>query len=68
MSAQANAIGFFGKGRRGIDYPDVPEWPDGYVSVPVHTVDYKKDTVRDGNCFSSYFFPRPNLVLFIWAE
>ncbi|KAI6193125.1 Acid phosphatase [Aphelenchoides besseyi] len=44
QSALAKIVGFV-KGRRGIEYPDLKDWPDGYVVVPVHTIDYYTDTV-----------------------
>ncbi|KAI6240523.1 Acid phosphatase [Aphelenchoides fujianensis] len=43
MSAMATTVGFFGKGRRGIDFPVIEDWPGGFVPVPVHTVDWPTD-------------------------
>jgi hypothetical protein len=42
-SAYSNLIGFFGPGERGIDYPDIPGWPSGFVPVPVHTIPVEED-------------------------
>ncbi|KAI6195814.1 Acid phosphatase [Aphelenchoides besseyi] len=44
QSALAKIVGFV-KGRRGIEYPDMEEWPEDYVPVPVHTIDYYTDSV-----------------------
>lgn len=41
----ANLVGFYGKGRKGIEYPDVEGWPDGYIPVPIHTIAWKEDNV-----------------------
>ncbi|MCP9262159.1 hypothetical protein DINM_005450 [Dirofilaria immitis] len=42
MSAVANFIGFYNNPsqheRIGIDFPNITEWPQGFVPVPVHTV------------------------------
>ncbi|KAI6185061.1 Histidine acid phosphatase [Aphelenchoides bicaudatus] len=49
LSAMINSIGFYGNGRRGIDYPGIDGWPVGYVPVPVHTIAWKED-----NLFNQY--------------
>lgn len=49
LSAVSNFIGFYydrvGKEEAGVDYPNITDWPRGYVPVPVHTVENKYDYV-----------------------
>lgn len=30
----------------GVDYTDIVDWPSGYVPVPVHTYEFRKDPVN----------------------
>ncbi|VBB33240.1 unnamed protein product, partial [Acanthocheilonema viteae] len=56
VSAVANFIGFYSNPsqneRIGIDFPNITEWPRGFVAVPVHTVPDETDYVGnpDTNC------------------
>ncbi|KAF8360825.1 pho-4, partial [Pristionchus pacificus] len=47
ISAYANAAGMYsGFGVEGQNYPSktaLPDWPTGYVPIPVHTIPYNKD-------------------------
>ncbi|EYB83799.1 hypothetical protein Y032_0329g2674 [Ancylostoma ceylanicum] len=47
ISAMSNMMGMYGQNDsiRGVDYPDVPGWPVGYVPVAVHTVNRNTDYV-----------------------
>ncbi|VDN28226.1 unnamed protein product [Gongylonema pulchrum] len=49
QSAISNLIGMYYNStaaKPGIDYPEIPEWPHGYVPIPLHTVIRKTDFVR----------------------
>ncbi|GMT15587.1 hypothetical protein PFISCL1PPCAC_6884 [Pristionchus fissidentatus] len=56
ISAYSNVAGMFtGEGVVGQNFPDatlVPDWPAGYIPIPVHTVDYSTDYIGhpDANC------------------
>uniref|UniRef100_A0A915PKU1 acid phosphatase n=1 Tax=Setaria digitata TaxID=48799 RepID=A0A915PKU1_9BILA len=47
MSAVSNFVGFYNNpsesDRLGIDFPNITEWPHGFVAVPIHTVDNRTD-------------------------
>lgn len=64
MSAVANFIGFYNNPslneRIGIDFPNITEWPYGFIAVPVHTVVDETDYVSIFCCIS-YHFNRLNL-------
>ncbi|MFH4981424.1 hypothetical protein AB6A40_008133 [Gnathostoma spinigerum] len=48
ISAISNMIGMYYNRpslKAGIDYPDIPEWPKGYVPIAVHTVDDETDHI-----------------------
>uniref|UniRef100_A0A0R3RM14 acid phosphatase n=1 Tax=Elaeophora elaphi TaxID=1147741 RepID=A0A0R3RM14_9BILA len=47
-SAMAVLAGMFSNGIAGKDYPrenDEPDWPRGWIPIPVHTVEFKHDHV-----------------------
>ncbi|VDK72801.1 unnamed protein product [Onchocerca ochengi] len=49
ISAMANFIGFYNNPsqneRIGIDFPNITEWPQGFIPVPIHTVVKNTDYV-----------------------
>ncbi|VDN05220.1 unnamed protein product [Thelazia callipaeda] len=49
LSAVSNFIGFYNNPyvneRTGIDFPNITEWPQGFVAVPVHTVKNEHDFI-----------------------
>ncbi|KAI1727298.1 histidine phosphatase superfamily (branch 2) domain-containing protein [Ditylenchus destructor] len=46
QSAYANMIGMYSYNSTwGVDYTDIVDWPPGYVPVPVHTYEFRKDPV-----------------------
>ncbi|KIH55806.1 hypothetical protein ANCDUO_14030 [Ancylostoma duodenale] len=49
ISAMSNLLGMYsvnnGASIPGVDYPDEPGWPTGYVPVAIHTVDDDTDYV-----------------------
>ncbi|VDO58329.1 unnamed protein product [Onchocerca flexuosa] len=59
----ANFIGFYNNPaqnkRVGIDFPNITEWPQGFVPVPIHTVGKNTDYVGipDAHC------PRQNWLM-----
>uniref|UniRef100_A0AC35U4N5 Acid phosphatase n=1 Tax=Rhabditophanes sp. KR3021 TaxID=114890 RepID=A0AC35U4N5_9BILA len=54
ISAMSNLIGMYNKATvtKGVDYPDVPEWPSSFIPIAVHTVDNPTDYVGnpDSDC------------------
>uniref|UniRef100_A0A915NVL9 acid phosphatase n=1 Tax=Meloidogyne floridensis TaxID=298350 RepID=A0A915NVL9_9BILA len=44
QSATANMMGMYGgRGRCGIDYPNLVEWPAQFVPIPIHSFEFMKD-------------------------
>nr|CAD2169945.1 unnamed protein product [Meloidogyne enterolobii] len=44
QSATANMMGMYGgRGRCGIDYPNLVEWPAPFVPIPIHSYEFMKD-------------------------
>ncbi|CAB3411075.1 unnamed protein product [Caenorhabditis bovis] len=57
MSAFSNMMGMYGGyqqnyNRAGIDYPDLPGWPQGFVPIPIHTIeeDFDHLLIVDNYC------------------
>lgn len=47
ISAMSNLIGFFyGQGNPGVNFPNITQWPTGFVPITVHTFEYENDHVK----------------------
>ncbi|KAH7702087.1 esophageal gland cell secretory protein 21, partial [Aphelenchoides avenae] len=65
ISAISNFIGFYSKtSKAGVDYPLDPAWPQGYLPIPIHTVDDRTDFLGnpDREC------PRVTALTKLWAD
>ncbi|CAI5452248.1 unnamed protein product [Caenorhabditis angaria] len=58
ISAMSNMLGMFSStGRTGIDIPDNPNWPKGYMPVPIHAPsEYSDDCLLNSMCKSDLTF------------
>ncbi|VDK47951.1 unnamed protein product [Cylicostephanus goldi] len=58
ISAMSNLMGMYSYNNNasieGTDYPkNLTGWPQGFIPIPVHTVDHNTDFVTPSNCFSA---------------
>uniref|UniRef100_A0A914BZ42 Acid phosphatase n=1 Tax=Acrobeloides nanus TaxID=290746 RepID=A0A914BZ42_9BILA len=46
ISAMSNLIGFYyGQGNVSVNFPNITQWPTGFVPIAVHTFEYENDHV-----------------------